>query len=64
MQRTKKELYEENKKLKEVKKSYEYFWEDSRSKELEKQINIATIILYILALIFLCLAFFLGGMII
>lgn len=62
MNKTKKELFEENKMLKEEKKLYEEFWEVDTIKKMKKEMNNTKIILYIISFILLVLAAFLTGM--
>jgi type IV secretory pathway component VirB8 len=60
--KTKKELYEENKKLKNTLKTYTNFWETDAIEELTKQHKICKIILYIFSFIFIVISAFLIGL--
>ena len=61
MNKTKKELYEENKKLKEQVKEYTEFWEVEAIKECKKTlINTKNIIIVIAVILLLISSFVLG----
>ena len=62
MNKSKKELYEENKKLKNVLKSYSKFWETDAIEELTKQQKKTKIILYVISLVLLVGSAFLIGL--
>lgn len=62
MNKTKKELYEENKKLKAQKKTYSEFWETDAIEECTKQLKFTKKSLYIASVIFLIIGAFLLGL--
>jgi hypothetical protein len=62
MNKTKKELYEENKKLKNTLKTYSNFWEVDAIEELTKQQKNTKIILYIISVFLLIISAFLIGL--
>lgn len=62
MNKTKKELYEENKKLKEQLEAYSGFWEVDALKDVTKTNLIAKRIIYIIAGILLMAASFIFGL--
>ena len=62
MNKTKRELYEENKKLKNSLKTYSNFWETDAIEELTKQNNIGRKILYGVSFIFIVITAFLIGL--
>jgi hypothetical protein len=62
MNKSKKELYEENKKLKNVLKSYSKFWETDAIEELIKQQKNTKIILYVVSVVLLMGSAFLIGL--
>lgn len=64
MNKTKKELYVENKKLKEERKMYREFWEIDLLKEQRKQLNFVKRYIWAIAIMFLCLTCLLIGIMI
>lgn len=62
MNKTKKELYEENKKLKNTLKTYTNFWETDAIEECTKQLKFTKKSLYIVSVIFLIISAFLIGL--
>ncbi len=62
MNKTKRELYEENKKLKAQKKTYNDFWETDAIEECNKQIKFTRTSLYVASVIFLIIGAFLLGL--
>lgn len=62
MNKSKRELYEENKKLKNVLKSYSKFWETDAIEELTKQQKNTKIILYVVSVVLLVGSAFLIGL--
>lgn len=62
MNKSKKELYEENKKLKEVINTYSSFWETDAIEECTKQLKFTKKSLYIASVIFLIIGAFLLGL--
>lgn len=62
MKKSKLELYEENKKLRSILKTYSKFWETDAIEELIKQNNITTKILYTFSIIFIVISAFLIGL--
>lgn len=62
MNKSKKELYEENKKLKAQKKTYSEFWETDAIEECNKQMKFTKKSLYIVSVIFLIISAFLIGL--
>ena len=62
MNKSKRELYEENKKLKNVLKSYSKFWETDAIEELTKQQKNTKIILYVISVVLLMGSAFLIGL--
>lgn len=62
MNKTKKELYEENKKLKAQKKTYSEFWETDAIEECNKQLKFTKKSIYTISIVFLIIGAFLLGM--
>lgn len=62
MNKSKKELYEENKKLKEVINTYSSFWETDAIEECTKQLRFAKKSMYIASVILLIISAFLIGL--
>lgn len=62
MDKTKRQLYEENKKLKKEKKIYNEFWETDAIEECTKQLKFTKKSLYIATEIFLIISAFLIGL--
>lgn len=62
MNKSKKELYEENKKLKNILKTYSNFWETDAIEELTKQNNITKKSIYAISVILLIISAFLIGL--
>lgn len=62
MNKSKKELYEENKKLKEVINTYSSFWETDAIEECTKQLRFAKKSMYITSVILLIISAFLIGL--
>lgn len=62
MNKSKKELYEENKKLRKTIKTYGEFWETEAIEECTKQQKNTKIILYIASVILLIISAFLIGL--
>ena len=62
MNKTKRELYEENKKLKAQKKTYNDFWETDAIEECNKQMKFTRRSLYVASIIFLIIGAFLLGL--
>lgn len=62
MNKSKKELYEENKKLKNTLKTYSNFWETDAIEELTKQQKNTKIILYVISVFLLIGSAFLIGL--
>ena len=62
MNKSKKELYEENKKLKAQKKTYSEFWETDAIEECKKQLRFTKKSLYIASVILLIIGAFLLGL--
>jgi len=62
MNKSKKELYEENKKLKAQKKTYSEFWETDAIEECIKQQKIVRDFIYIISIVFLIISAFLIGL--
>lgn len=62
MNKSKKELYEENKKLKAQKKTYSEFWETDAIEECNKQNKFAKKSLYIASIVLLIISAFLIGL--
>lgn len=60
--KSKKELYEENKKLRQQKKTYSEFWETDAIEECTKQLKFTKKSLYIASVIFLIISAFLIGL--
>ena len=60
--KSKKELYEENKKLRQQKKTYSEFWETDEIEECKKQLKFTKKSLYIASVIFLIISAFLIGL--
>ena len=60
--KSKKELYEENKKLRQQKKTYSEFWETDAIEECKKQLKFTKKSLYIASVIFLIISDFLIGL--
>lgn len=60
--KSKKELYEENKKLRQQKKTYSEFWETDAIEECTKQLKFTKKSLYIASAIFLIISAFLIGL--
>lgn len=61
MDKTKRQLYEENKKLKKEKKIYNEFWETDAIEECNKQMKFTKTSLYVASVIFLIIGAFLLG---
>ena len=61
MDKTKRQLYEENKKLKKEKKIYNEFWETDAIEECNKQMKFTRTSLYVASVIFLIIGAFLLG---
>lgn len=61
--KTKKELYEENKKLKEERAMYREFWEVDLLKEQHNTIENIKNLCYLLSIMFLCASCFVWGLI-
>lgn len=62
MNKSKKELYEENKKLKNTLKTYSNFWETDAIEECAKQQKNTKIILYVIIVVLLMGSAFLIGL--
>ena len=62
MNKNKKELYEENKKLKEALKTYSNFWETDAIKECNKDKKTSLTIIRIATMVFLIFGAFLIGL--
>lgn len=62
MNKSKKELYEENKKLKNTLKTYSNFWETDAIEECIKQQKNTKIILYVISVVLLIGSAFLIGL--
>lgn len=62
MNKTKRELFEENKKLKNTLKTYSNFWEADAIEECTKQQKFTKIILYAISVILLIISAFLLGL--
>lgn len=62
MNKSKKELYEENKKLKEVINTYSSFWETDAIEECTKQLRFAKNSMYIASIVLLIISAFLIGL--
>lgn len=62
MNKSKKELYEENKKLKNTLKTYSNFWETDAIEECTKQQKNTKIILYVISVVVLIISAFLIGL--
>lgn len=62
MNKTKKELYEENKKLKNTLKTYTKFWETDAIEECTKQLRFVKKSMYITSVILLIISAFLLGL--
>lgn len=62
MNKTKKELYEENKRLKKALKTYSNFWETDAIEECTKQQKFTKIILYVIIVVLLIISAFLIGL--
>lgn len=62
MNKSKKELYEENKKLKNTLKTYGEFWETDAIEECTKQMKFTRTFLYVGSVIFLIIGAFLLGL--
>ena len=62
MNKTKRELYEENKRLKAQRKTYSDFWETDAIEECTKQLKFTKKSLYIISVIFLIMSAFLIGL--
>lgn len=63
MNKSKKELYEENKKLKNTLKIYTNFWETDAIEECTKQLKITKKSIYIISVILLIISAFLLGLV-
>lgn len=62
MNKSKKELYEENKRLKNTLKTYTNFWETDAIEECTKQLRFAKKSMYITSVILLIISAFLLGL--
>ena len=62
MNKSKKELYEENKKLRKQKKIYSEFWETEAIEECAKQMRFTKKSLYIASVVLLIISAFLLGL--
>lgn len=62
MNKSKKELYEENKKLKNTLKTYSNFWETDAIEELTKQNKFAKKSIYVISVVLLIISAFLIGL--
>lgn len=62
MNKSKKELYEENKKLKNTLKAYSNFWETDAIEECTKQLRFTKKSMYITSVILLIISAFLIGL--
>lgn len=62
MNKTKKELFEENKKLKKEKELYEEYWQIDLMDEQKQTIKLIKKVCYIFAMIFLCASCFIIGL--
>ena len=62
MNKSKKELYEENKRLKNTLKIYTNFWESDAIEECNKQMKFTRTSLYVASVIFLIIGAFLLGL--
>ena len=62
MNKTKKEIYEENKKLKNTLKTYSYFWETEAIEECTKQLKFTKKSIYTISIVLLIIGAFLLGM--
>lgn len=62
MNKTKKELYEENKKLRKTIKTYCEFWETEAIEEYNKQIKFTKKLFYAISIILLIISAFLIGL--
>ena len=62
MNKTKKELYEENKRLKKALETYSNFWETDAIEEISKQLKITKKTIYAISIVFLIIGAFLLGL--
>lgn len=62
MNKSKKQLFEENQKYKEMFENYREFWEYDMSKKLLKQLITARNAIFTIAIVLLCLACFIFGL--
>lgn len=62
MNKSKKELYEENKKLKEVINTYSSFWETDAIEECTKQLKFTKKSIYVISVVLLIISAFLLGL--
>lgn len=62
MNKSKKELYEENKKLKNTLKTYNNFWETEAIEECTKQLKFTKKSIYIISIVLLIISAFLLGL--
>lgn len=62
MNKTKRELYEENKRLRAQRKTYSDFWETDAIEECNKQMKFTKKSFYIVSVIFLIISAFLIGL--
>lgn len=62
MNKTKKELYEENKKLKNTINTYSNFWETEAIEECTKQMKFTKKTIYIIVIVLLIISAFLIGL--
>lgn len=62
MNKTKKELYEENKRLKNALKTYTNFWETDAIEECTKQLRFAKNSMYAISVVLLIISAFLIGL--
>lgn len=62
MNKTKKELYEENKKLRKTIKTYGEFWETEAIEECKKQLRFTKKSLYAISIVLLIISAFLLGL--
>ena len=62
MNKTKKELYEENKKLRKTIKTYGEFWETDAIEECTKQLKFTKKSIYVISVVLLIISAFLLGL--
>ena len=62
MNKSKKELYEENKKLRKILKTYGEFWETDAIEECTKQLKFTKKSIYVISVVLLIISAFLIGL--